>query len=166
MKYNPLYIRMMTTLLAVATVVALTVIASGAGTTDDPLITLSYLNGTFRDSLVKEVTDTVEDLESDLEKSVNTHGKALESAMNNQDMTIVQSDYTVVSLAPGETVSLEIGTEVLWLSGTATVQNAVLTDTTTGSKLPATGKLTANHLYVSTGNSTITASDGAQCLVK
>ena len=47
--------------------------ALGAGTVQDPLVTLSYINGTYRDELVKSVMDSVdESFFSDLKAQIRS----------------------------------------------------------------------------------------------
>ena len=76
------------------------------------------------------------------------------------------SDYETVNLTAGQNIALVAGGEVLFLSGSAKVDAAALTDTTAGKALSAGGALTENHLYVATGDCMIEASGNVKLLVK
>ena len=63
------------------------------------------------------------------------------------------ASYTLVTLTSGQTMSLEVGCEVMLRVGTATVTAATspaLIDVSTGGTINGGASLTKNHLYMAT----------------
>jgi len=91
-----------------------TVSASNAGTTTDPLITRSYLEGTFAWSLKSELS--------------NKLGAATGAAMSKLDELYLEyvgysyaPRFTRIAIAEGDTLALTTGSSFILLSGTATI---------------------------------------------
>ncbi len=166
MKQKSLMFKLLVGALAVTLVLSLAAVATGSNDSSDPLVTLSYLTSTFKPDLLDDVEDMVSDAAEDVEKQVASQASSLEKAMDSQSTTVISNDYAKKTLSGGQTVSVSVGTEILWLSGSATVDTSCLTDTTAGASLGATGAMTANHLYVATGSGTITATDSGTYLIK
>ena len=59
MKKNNMLTRLVTLLLAAFTVLTVTVMAAGVGSSDDPLVTLSYLNETFLPQVLRAVDEKI-----------------------------------------------------------------------------------------------------------
>ena len=79
--------------------------------------------------------------------------------------------YTLVTMAKGETMSLEVGCEVLLRVGTAAVRsdgNPALIDLTSGGTVNKDASLSKNHLYMSTieGRTIAATADTVKLLVR
>ena len=121
--------------------------ALAAGGADDPLVTLSYLNETALPQLIQ---------------SVQTNADARQKALAEQFRQIAaqgdggssaSASYTVVTLAPGQRMNLELGAEVMLRVGSAAAgaaENPALVDMTTGGGLNHGEALVQNHLYLAT----------------
>ncbi len=139
---------------AVAVVLTLICVATGvaatAGGQDDPLITLSYVNETILPNIRKETETYAQEQKTQLAMEF---GKLLESQGGQQPGQNQGSSYAVVTLSKGQTLHLELGSEVLLRVGSATAgakENPALVDMTTGENLNNGGALVQNHLYLST----------------
>ncbi len=123
--------------------------ATSYGTQSDPLITLSYLDGTLKPAMVSS-------FDSQLQKAMEQLENQFES-----DLSSATGAFKAVSLAKGQTLKCGEGTEILHRGGAA-VSVGTLTDMSTGGALSAGGAMTANHLYICVGaGSGVTA--GAAC---
>ncbi|MFI3312913.1 MAG: hypothetical protein R3Y62_03415 [Eubacteriales bacterium] len=166
MKQNHLFLKILAGALGATLLLGMASMATGADSTSDPLVTLSYLTGTFKDSLMGDVEDMVEDKADDMESQIKTQATALEKSMDSQDTTIVSNDFSRKTVASGGTIAVDVGDEILWLYGTATINVSCLSDTTAGTTLSATSALSDNHLYIATGSGTITATADCAYLLK
>ena len=126
-------------LLGICAALTITAFATGVGTDKDPLVTLSYLNETFMDSVMKRVDQKIEDRNQKLA---------------SQGVGGGQSDtFAVVTLSNGQTLKGSIGCEVMLRVGTAVCVSPSapgLIDETTGGVLNNSGALVQNHLYMMT----------------
>ena len=94
-------------LMLVCSLTTMTVsLAAEAGTSGDPLVTLSYLNGTFLDSLLAKVDQKIDQRNSQLGLS----GSGASSS----------ATFSVVTLSAGQTLTGDIGCEVMLRVGSAT----------------------------------------------
>ncbi len=119
--------------------------AAGAGSANDPLVTLSYLNNTFSQKVQTMVNDTVDARKAEMEQAL---AKVLGQGGNGSGNV-----FTVVTLSKGQTLVGDVGCEVMLRIGTAvcgTSDSVGLIDTTSGSNLGNGGALAANHLYMVT----------------
>ena len=119
--------------------------AAGAGSANDPLVTLSYLNNTFSQKVQTMVNDTVDARKAEMEQAL---AKVLGQGGNGSGNV-----FTVVTLSKGQTLVGDVGCEVMLRIGTAvcgTSDSVGLIDTTSGSNLGSGGALVANHLYMVT----------------
>lgn len=119
--------------------------AAGAGSANDPLVTLSYLNNTFSQKVQTMVNDTVDARKAEMEQAL---AKVLGQGGNGSGNV-----FTVVTLSKGQTLVGDVGCEVMLRIGTAvcgTSDSVGLIDTTSGSNLGSGGALAANHLYMVT----------------
>lgn len=116
--------------------------AGTAGTDQDPLVTLSYLNGTFLDTLLQKVDQKIAARNSQLSGGQITDSGGTGSA-----------SFTVVTLSGGQTLNGGIGCEVMLRVGTAVCVSPSapgLIDETAASALNNSGALVQNHLYMMT----------------
>ena len=147
--------RLFTLLLASLTILSISVAATGtAGSSSDPLVTLSYLNEKFLPELMTRVdeklaarTDTAT---KELRAQVDADIKRLEEKYGSQTSNEGASAGTADSFA---VVYGAIGCEVMLRVGTASVvspSSPGLIDSTGGTTLDNGAGLTKNHLYMMT----------------
>ena len=135
--------------------------AASAGGPDDPLVTLSYLNGTFTSQVKDMVDQTVNQRKAEMEQSLNSilagHGGGTPS-------TGAGSVFTVVTLTQGQSLVGDVGCEVMLRVGTAvcgSTDSVGLIDTTSGDVLGNGQALVTNHLYMVTiSTRRVTATSG------
>lgn len=163
MKRNALLIKLLAAALALT---ALAGLAGAAGTAEDPLVSLSYLTGTYRDNLLADVDTAVAAQGRTLTAAFSEQVSAVTAALNAQPAQAAENDYETVALSAGQTVSVAAGGEVLLLSGAATVGGTGLTDATAGTAVAVGGALTANHLYVAAADCVVTAGGSVSLLVR
>ena len=132
--------------------------AANAGGADDPLVTLSYLNGPFlervRSLMDKTVDGRKEEMEQALAEVLEQHGSGIADG----------NVFKVVTLGRGETLVGDVGCEVMLRIGTAvcgSVESVGLIDTTSGTVLEDGESLVTNHLYMVTiSTRSVTATSG------
>lgn len=166
MNQKKLFVKLLAIALSAAVVLGLTGAVFGVNTASDPLVTLSYLTGTYKNNLLSEVNTAIAAKQRQLSQEFSQQASDLKSAIAKTSVTPVENDFETVTLSAGQTVSVSAGGEVLLLSGAASAKGAGLTDVTAGSGVAAGGALSVNHLYVSAGSCTIQASGSAKLLVK
>ena len=153
--------RLIAGVFAAVALTGVVVFAANYGTSNDPLVTLSYLTDVFKSSVMTEVDSKISTAESDLTKKFND--KLSSAGMGGT------SDFEVVSLTSGQKIVGEVGTEILLRLGTATCNASStpgLVDTTSGSTINNGASLAANHMYlVSIDGNGIKASGSATLLV-
>ena len=123
-------------LLALAGVLSMTAaLAADAGSDEDPLVTLSYLNETFLEEILQRVDQRIAERNQQLPPP---DGGANQS-------------FSVVTLSEGQTLIGSVGCEVLLRVGTAQcIASSApgLIDETSGAVLASGGALAPNHLYL------------------
>lgn len=128
-------------LLALSAVLMTTAsLAAEAGSNQDPLVTLSYLNDTFFNQLMQRVDQKIADRNGQL----NQQGVSTGSS---------SASFTVVTLSQGQTLTGDIGCEVMLRVGSAVCVSSSdpgLIDETTAATLSNGGVLVQNHLYMMT----------------
>lgn len=146
---------------------------AGAGSSSDPLVTLSYLNGAFSKQVQAMVDEAVSARKTELEQALdralaNGGGQAGQAGTSGGDSGSV---FAVVTLGQGQTLVGDVGCEVMLRVGSAVCSSADsvgLIDTTGGSNLAGGGALVTNHLYMVTisTRSVTAASDTVKVLVR
>lgn len=132
--------------------------ALAAGSSDDPLVSLGYLNKIFAPTVYEMMDQAVQDneaaLKAGLDQAIDEWDKKLQGG---QDSTPSQdgdsASFQVVTLSMGQTLTGEVGCEVMLRIGTAvcvTDYAPGLIDTTDGTTLNDGGDLQTNHLYMVT----------------
>ena len=119
-------------------------VASGVGTDDDPLVTLSYLKETFSKDILKQVDEKIAERNSQIVKQLGS-----QSGVGEQSV----AEFTVVTLSNGQTLVGDIGCEVLLRVGTAVCVSPSapgLIDESSASVLNNSAALAQNHLYMMT----------------
>lgn len=125
-------------LLALSAGLMTTALAAEAGSSGDPLVTLSYLNDTFFSQIMQRVD----------QKIAERTGQALPGGSASS-----ASSFVVVTLSGGQTLTGGIGCEVMLRVGSAVCvspSDPGLVDETTASTLANGGALAQNHLYMMT----------------
>ena len=166
MKQHRVCLKIFGIAVAVTAAVGLTMAVSGNNTASDPLVSLSYLTGSYRTNLLKEVEADIETESRELSEEFSQQVSDLKGTMAGETVTSAQNDFTTQSLKAGETVTLSAGGEVLVLSGSVKASGSGLTDATTGTAVSAGGALSANHLYIAGTNCVVEATGAAKLLVK
>ena len=111
-------------------------LAAEAGSPQDPLVTLSYLNDTFFSQLMQRVDQRI----------AERTGQALPGGG-------ASASFVVVTLNEGQTLTGGVGCEVMLRVGSATCgasDSVGLIDTTSGGVLGTGAALSQNHLYMVT----------------
>ena len=125
--------------------------ALAAGDQEDPLVTLSYLNQTAIPQIVEQVEERTAQRQEELEESFRTQLNQYQQG--NQGGETASAGYTLVTLAQGQVMHLEVGCEVLLRVGSASVQadsSPALIDLSAGGTVNSGASLEKNHLYMST----------------
>lgn len=157
MKNKRFAIRMGVVVLTALCVTVGAVLASGAGTENDPLITLSYLNTTATPEILKQVDSKVGEYEQSLadklDGAIQGYSQDMEDALAAQAERPDGASYKVVTLRKGQVLSMDIGCEVMLRIGSAVCvspSSPGLIDVTGGSTLDNGKDLVTNHLYMAT----------------
>lgn len=144
--------------LALIPAVSLAALAAGtAGTADDPLVTLSYLTQVFAPQVSAEVDQAVADgqeaLKADLDAAVSQWSASIQDALSGFSSGQQEGGavFHVVTLSKGQTLTGQVGCEVMLRIGTASCVSSSspgLIDATSGGTLDNGGALATNHLYM------------------
>ena len=132
---NKWYLRLAVMILA-SLPLAAGALAADPGSPDDPLVTLSYLNETFMDELMGRVEE-----------------KIAQRLGGGTGATAAADTFTVVTLSAGQTLTGDIGCEVILRIGSASCVSPSapgLIDETGGVVLNSGEPLLVNHLYMMT----------------
>jgi hypothetical protein len=140
MKKNRWFLRLVVLLVISAALNMTVAFAVEVGSSDDPLVTLSYLNDTFLDTILQKVDQKIAARNSQLGGQVSGG-------------TGTAATFTVVTLSNGQTLKGDIGCEVMLRVGSAVCVSASspgLIDETSAGTLNNSGALAQNHLYMMT----------------
>ena len=140
MKKNRWYLRLLALLVLCGALNVTITAAAEAGSSDDPLVTLSYLNETFMDSIMERVDQKIAARNAQLGISAGSGAGAA-------------SNFTVVTLTSGQVLTGDIGCEVMLRVGTAVCvspSSPGLIDETAATALNNGSALVQNHLYMMT----------------
>lgn len=133
----------------IAAALALCVLLSGAalaagGGQSDPLISLSYLNGTYWSTLETLVDPAVkEDTQAIYDAALERAGRA------------PSGGFAAQAVGTGGVVKLSLGSGLVWTGGSGKVRAGLLVDATTGQEAPAGTALTAGHRYLAAEASSV-----------
>ena len=140
MKKNRWYLRLLALLVLCGALNVTITAAAEAGSSDDPLVTLSYLNETFMDSIMERVDQKIAARNAQLGISAGSGASAA-------------SNFTVVTLTSGQVLTGDIDCEVMLRVGTAVCvspSSPGLIDETAATALNNGSALVQNHLYMMT----------------
>ena len=140
-----------------------TVAGAAAGGSDDPLVTLSYLNDTFLGDILQRVDEKIAARNSQIVQQLGGSGAGSGSS--------VAANFTVVTLSNGQVLTGGVGCEVMLRVGSAAcVADSApgLIDETTAGTLNNGGALVQNHLYMMTieGRGVRASADNTKLLVR
>ncbi len=124
--------------------------ASSAGTEDDPLVTLSYINDVFLPYVQDLFRKDLEEKETALQDALEQRVSALEGTVSGGS-----GEYVVETLEAGQTLVCQRGAELMLRIGRAAVtaeHTPGLVDTATTENLNDGEELIVNHLYMVTIN--------------
>lgn len=139
-------------------------VMAAAGSSEDPLVTLSYLNQKFLPQVLSEVDGKISDRNAALSKELSAQIKSDAAAFEKkygtgstgaESSSGTAADFTLVTMAKGQVLYGNIGCEVLLRVGTAScVADSApgLIDETTAGSINSGDKLVKNHLYLMTIN--------------
>lgn len=119
--------------------------AAEVGSSEDPLVTLSYLNETFLDSIMDRVDQKIAARNTQI---IQQTGGQVSSGTGS-----AASTFSVVTLSSGQVLTGDIGCEVMLRVGSATCvspSSPGLIDETAATTLNNGGALVQNHLYMMT----------------
>ena len=174
-KRNNAFARLVGLLLVSATVLTLTVAATGgAGTSSDPLVTLSYLNEKFLPQILSEVDKKAaareQELSRKLTEQVRSETKAFEQKYGGTSGGTAAS-FTLVTLNKWQILYMGVGCEAMLRTGSGVcvaASNPGLVDETAGAVLAGGLGLQPHHLYMATVDSrgVQAGADGTKLLVR
>lgn len=123
-------------LLSLGAVLAAAVWVLAAGDAGDPLVSLSYLNGTFSDTVEQKV-----------ERALDASDDALLEQAASGELTSGAATWQEVRLKEGDVLHGVTGTQALLLAGSArvTYDSGAVVDVTAGAVLPSGSTLPVNH---------------------
>ena len=125
--------------------------AASAGSEDDPLVTLSYLNDVFLPYVTELFHKDLEEQEEALQGALEERLTALEELNTGSG----GREYVVETLEAGQTLICQRGAELMLRIGRAAVtaeHTPGLVDTATTENLNDGEELSVNHLYLVTIN--------------
>ena len=147
MKKNRWVLRMMALLVLCGALNMTVSFAAEAGSSGDPLVTLSYLNDTFLNTVMAKVDQKIAARNNQIAQQLG--GQTTSSG----GVSTTGATFAVVTLSSGQVLTGEIGCEVMLRVGTASCVSSSspgLIDETSGGTLESGGALVQNHLYMMT----------------
>ena len=130
-------------LLALSGILSTTIsLAAEVGSEGDPLVTLSYLNGTFLNTILTKV-----------DQKIAARNSQIAQQLGGQSTSGTAATFTVVTLSKGQVLTGDIGCEVMLRVGTASCvspSSPGLIDESAAVTLNNGGALVQNHLYMMT----------------
>lgn len=133
-----------------------TAAVAAGGSKSDPLVSLSYLEDTVLEDILDQITKNTkkvrDDLEEDFTEQIEEYQAQAEELAQSGSSTGSDS-YVLVTLTAGQTMSLDVGCELMLRVGTATVNagtSPALIDIATGGSIDNGASLVKNHLYMAT----------------
>ena len=162
MKKTSAFTRLFTLALAALAVLTASVMAATVGSSDDPLVTLSYLNEKFlpqvMESVDKKIAARNEAVSKELSVQIKSDASAFEkkygSAVSGAGASSGTVDsFVVVTLSNGQTLYGDIGCEVMLRVGSASCvasSSPGLVNETSGAVIVGGNALEKNNLYMMT----------------
>jgi hypothetical protein len=145
MKKNRWFLRMLSLLMICGVLNVTAAMAVEVGSSDDPLVTLSYLEEVFLKEVLNKVDKEIDQRNKDIVKELGGQVTGTEGGS--------VSTFTVVTLTNGQVLTGDIGCEVMLRVGSAVCvapSAPGLINETDGKVLNNGGALVTNHLYMMT----------------
>ena len=145
MKKNRWFLRMLSLLMICGVLNVTVAMAVEVGSSDDPLVTLSYLEEVFLKEVLNKVDKEIDQRNKDIVKELGGQVTGTEGGS--------VSTFTVVTLTNGQVLTGDIGCEVMLRVGSAVCvapSAPGLINETDGKVLNNGGALVTNHLYMMT----------------
>ncbi len=132
--------------LALAVCLILTAAVFAAGDAGDPLATLSYLAGTFSDTLDRRI-----------EQRLDASDAAILEQTDTGTASAAAASWVQTRLKSGDTLLGQTGTSVMVLAGgaQAVYSGGAVVDVTTGTVLSSGGALAAGHRYLAAEDTSV-----------
>ena len=150
MKKKNWFYRIFSLALVTVTLSAFVALAAEVGSANDPLVTLSYLNEGYLKSVMDKVDAAITarntTVSAEIDRKIAKEGGGSVS-------TAAGASFTLVTLNQGQTLLLDLGSEVLLRVGTANCVAAStpgLIDVTGAGSINNGAALVKNHLYMAT----------------
>ena len=147
--------------------------ATSYGTSSDPLVTLSYINDvkkSITDETKAYVDQTSQELSDSFNDSLTGFSQEIDRKLAEGSVHSTADVFSVVTLSSGQTVTCDVGTEIMLRVGSANASgndSPVLVDTTTASNVSDGEALVKNHMYMVTiKDNGITAADTVKILIR
>ena len=151
-------------ILVTALIAGMLAVSGSNITSSDPLISLSYLTGTFQNNIMSQIQSKITAESSKLQTTFQQRVNGMNSASGAQ--AAASATHTSASIPAGSSYTVPANSEVLFLSGAATVTSAGLTDVTEGAAVSIGGDMTVNHLYAATSSVILRAGQTARILIR
>lgn len=145
MKKNRWFLRMVSLLMICGVLNVTVAMAVEVGSSDDPLVTLSYLNEVFMEEVLGKVDKEIDQRNQEIVKAMGGQVTGTEGGS--------VSTFTVVTLTNGQILTGDIGCELMLRVGSAACvapSAPGLINETDGTVLNNGGALVANNLYMMT----------------
>ena len=151
-------------ILAVLILLLLSVLAMGDDLgSDDPLISLSYLTGTYETKLKESFEQTLKTHEDSVAERWEKYGLDAPAAAPT---SAAVTTHTAATIPIGSSYVVPEGAEFLMEQGQLNAAVSGLVDTTLGTEVPASGALTVYHLYVASSAVNLMASEDSVILIR
>ena len=170
------FTRLFTLALAALTVLTASVMAASVGSSDDPLVTLSYLNEKFLPQVMQSVDEKIaarnETVAKELSAQIRSDAAEFEKKYAASDAPSGTVDsFAVVTMAKGQTLYGDIGCEVMLRVGGAQCvasSSPGLVNETSGTVIVGGNALEKNNLYMMTvtERGVRATADGTKVLVR
>ncbi len=134
------------------------------GGSADPLVSLGFLNGSYRSTILSEVENKLRLETNAMSQKLNQQIDAVR--LSGAQKSNVQPTHTTVTVSASTSYTAPSGSEFLVLSGVLDCGSATLTDVASGTRLNANELLEVNHLYVATASTVLRATETAQILIR
>lgn len=163
MKKKALRLRLLIPAAAICVLIMVMAAASNI-TTSDPLVSLSYLNGTLKNQMLNELQTAMNSKSAELEARLTQRINGVRISSSTQ--SAAAATHNSVGISANSSYIVPSGSEFLFVSGAAAVQSAGLSDLTDGSSVAVQGELLVNHLYTATTSVTIKAAESSRILIR
>ena len=145
-------------------ITAMAVVSGSNITSSDPLVTLSYLNGTYKQQILQDVQTAMGSRASQLEAVLNQRIAAFQRTSGTPGTAA--TTHSAVSIPANGSYVVPAYGEFLFLGGAATAKAAGLTDLTAGTAVAIGESLQVNHLYSATTSVAIQTTETARILIR